>query len=56
MKNKLPIDEVEEHVLRAFRAVYGQDVLSFKFKGSETVEMMAMAYRMGLENAPKEKK
>jgi len=59
MKGKLPIDETEEKCLRLFQAMYGNDVLSFRFAGTEVVEMMAMAMRTGREEMagkPKETK
>jgi len=57
MKGKLPIDETEEKCLRLFQAVYGNDVLNFRFAGTEVVEMMAMAMRTGREEmAGKESK
>ena len=55
MKNKLPENDAEEIVLKLLRNVYGYDVLFFKLTGSEVVEMMAMAYKVGLES-PKESK
>lgn len=59
MKGKLPIDETEEKCLRLFQAMYGNDVLNFRFAGTEVVEMMAMAMKTGREEAestPKEAK
>jgi len=55
VKNKLPETQTEEAMLKLLRDVYGYDVLSFKLTGSEVVEAMTMAYKIGCE-APKETK
>jgi ABC-type hemin transport system ATPase subunit len=56
MKNKVPVDETEAKCLGLFKAVYGEDVLSFRYSGSEVVEMMAMAMKTGRDDAVKETK
>ena len=55
MKNKLPENDVEEAMLKVLKNVYGNDVLSFKLTGSETIEAMEMAFMIGL-SSPKESK
>lgn len=55
MKNKLPESNAEQAMLSLLKGIYGNDVLSFKLTGSEVVEAMTMAYKIGCE-APKESK
>ena len=56
MKKGLPETDAERKMLQLLRDVYGYDVLSFRFAGSEMVEVMSMAYKCGKEDAAKESK
>jgi hypothetical protein len=53
MKNKLPETDAEVKALDLATNLYGRDFLRFKYTGVEVVEMMAMMYKIGCEDATK---